>query len=146
MLRQLRVVLNSVKSHWQGVERTSGIGGSQVWALSTVRDRPGIGVTDLARALSVRQPTASQLVKNLSLQGLVEIRREGADRRAIQLHITAEGRKVLRRVAGPLEGILPQALRKLEDDALDRLHADLGRLIQLIGGDTRSADIPTSEL
>ena len=75
-----------------------------------VRQRPGLGVNELAAAMSVRQPTASNLVKNLTQQGLIEVRREGPDRRAVQLHILPEGRRVLRRAPGPFAGVLPEAL------------------------------------
>ncbi len=63
VLRQFRQVFNAVKTHFQQVERQAGVGGAQVWALSVVRERPGIGMNDLARALDVRQPTASNLVQ-----------------------------------------------------------------------------------
>ena len=61
VVAQFRVIFNAVKAHLQDVERRAGIGGAQVWALSCIRDQPGLGVNDLARALKVRQPTASSL-------------------------------------------------------------------------------------
>ena len=79
VLRQFRIVFNAVRSHFQQVERESGLGGAQIWALSLIRERPGLGVNELAAALSVRQPTASNLVKGLVRLGLVEARREEAE-------------------------------------------------------------------
>ena len=81
VLRRFRVVFNAVRTHFKQIEKQVGLGGAQVWALSVIRDRPGLGVNDLANVLSVRQPTASNLVKSLAEQGLVQARREGADRR-----------------------------------------------------------------
>lgn len=97
VLQQFRIVFNAVKTHFQQVERKAGLGGAQVWALAIIRERPGIGVGELANALNVRQPTASIIVRNLTQQGLVEAGRDGLDRRSVQLRITTEGRKVLRR-------------------------------------------------
>ena len=37
VLRQFRQVFNAVKSHFQQVEKTVGMGGAQVWALSIDR-------------------------------------------------------------------------------------------------------------
>ena len=146
VLQQFRVVFNAVKTHFQQVERRVGIGGAQVWALSIIRDRPEIGVNELARALSVRQPTASNIVKSLSQQGLVEVRRDAEDRRAVQLHILPEGRKVLRRAPGPFAGVLPDALASLDPQTLGQLERDLGRLIHALGADLKAGGIPLAQL
>lgn len=146
VLQQFRIVFNAVKTHFQQVERHAGVGGAQVWALSIIRDRPGIGVNDLAKALNVRQPTASNLVKGLSQQALVEVRREGPDRRAVQLHATAEGRGVLKRVPGPFAGVLPEALAALHPETLQRLEQDLQQLIRHLDVDHKAAGIPLAQL
>lgn len=146
VLRQFRIVFNAVKTHFQQVERKAGLGGAQVWALSVIRDRPGLGVNDLASVLSVRQPTASNLVKSLAEQGLVQARREGADRRAVQLHVLPEGRKVLKRAPGPFSGVLPDALAGLDTATLARLERDLAQLIERLGADDRAASIPLAQL
>jgi len=146
VLQQFRIVFNAVKAHFQQVERKAGVGGAQVWALSVIRDRAGIGVNDLAAALNIRQPTASNLVKSLSQQALIDVRREGADRRAVQLHITPEGRKVLRRAPGPFTGVLPEALASLDAKTLQRLEADLSTLIGRLGADESAGKIPLAHL
>lgn len=146
MLQQFRLVFNAVKSHWQRVERKAGIGGAQVWALSVIREQPGIGVNELALRLSVRQPTASYLVRGLTQEGLIESRREGQDRRAVQLHISTEGRKLLRRTPGPFAGVLPDALSKMGAESLQRLQEDLQRLIELLNTDPAAAEVPMAKL
>ena len=146
VLRQFRIVFNAVKAHFQQVERKAGVGGAQVWALAVIRDQPGLGVNDLAAALDVRQPTASNLVKALSQQSLVDVRREGPDRRAVQLYLLPEGRKVLRRAPGPFTGVLPQALASLDPQVLARLEADLNQLIAALDVDDRAGRIPLAQL
>lgn len=146
VLRQFRVVFNAVKSHFQQVERQAGIGGAQAWALAVIRDRPGIGVNDLAVALNVRQPTASYLVKELAQHGLIEARRDGPDRRAVQLHVLPEAKRVLRRVPGPFAGVLPAALASLSPHVLTRLEGDLAMLIDALGADQKGADVPLANL
>lgn len=146
VLRQFRLVFNTVKTHFQQVERRAGLGGAQVWALSVVRDRPGIGVSDLARALDVRQPTASNLVKALVEQDLVEVRKHERDGRAVMLHIRPAGARVLRRAPGPFTGVLPEALATLDPATLERLEQDLAVLIKALGADERGANIPLSQM
>ena len=139
VLRQFRLVFNSVKTHFQQVEKRAGLGGAQVWALSVIRDRPGIGVNDLARAMDVRQPTASNLVKSLAEQELIEVRKNERDGRAVMLHMRAAGGRVLKRAPGPFTGVLPEALAGLDPVTLKRLERDLAVLIRALGADERGA-------
>ncbi len=146
VLRQFRLVFNVIKTHFQQVEKKVGVGGAQVWALHVVHQSPGIGMHALARAMDVRQPTASNLVKSLSDQHLLEVRREGPDRRAVQLHLLPPGLDVLERAPGPFAGVLPQALAELDAATLARLEEDLGELIGLLGANEQAAGIPLAQM
>ena len=146
VLRQFRRVFNTVKTHFQQMEKHAGLGGAQVWALSVVRDQPGIGVNGLARALDVRQPTASNLVKALAEQDLVEVRKDERDGRAVMLHLRPAGARVLRRAPGPFTGVLPEALATLDPATLERLEQDLAVLLEVLGADERGANIPLSQM
>ena len=146
VLRQFRVVFKAMKTHFQQLERKAGLGGAQVWALSIIRERPGLGVGELAAALNVRQPTASILVKNLVQQGLVEARRSEHDRRALCLHVCPEGRALLRRVPGPHGGVLPDALAALPPARLAALERGLAALVAELGADDKAAETPLAEL
>lgn len=146
VLRHFRSVFNAVKTHFQQVEKRAGLGGASIWALSIVRERPGIGVGALAVAMDVHQTTASNLVRALVDEGLVESRRSGVDRRATQLKITRNGRRILERTPGPFAGVLPDALRKLDAGTLRRLDADLNTLLTLLHPDRRAARTPLAEM
>lgn len=146
VLRRFRLVFNAVKTHFQQVEKQAGIGGAQLWALSVVRAQPGIGVGALAAALDVHQTTASNLVRSLVEQGLVESHRSGIDKRATQLKITRPGARLLARAPGPFTGVLPDALGRLDPKALERLDADLAALLEVLETDRRAARIPLAQM
>ena len=146
VLRQFRQVFNAVKSHFQQIEKTVGMGGAQVWALSVVRDNPGIGVGALAKAMSIHQSTASNLVRTLIDREMVVAAKQGADRRAVQLNLLPAGAKVLKNAPGPFAGLLPDALKSLPPETLARLEEDLGRLIVAIAADEAGASIPLSDI
>lgn len=146
LLQQFRVVLKSVKTHFQQVERVTGVGGSQVWALSLVAAQPGITVGELARALSVRQPTASVLSRHLVQQRLIESVPHPQDRRSVQLYPTAAGQLLLQRAPQPFSGVLPKALAELDTQTQRRLSADLGALIHAMGADPSGASTPLDQL
>ncbi|MBI5278065.1 MAG: winged helix-turn-helix transcriptional regulator [Burkholderiales bacterium] len=142
VLRQFRVVFNSVRKHFRATEQKVGISGAHVWALSVVDEHPGIGVGDLARAMDVHQSTASNLVRALVAQGLLATEKDPADRRAVRLAIPAKGKRVLRSAPSPYEGVLPEALQDLKPATLKRLERDLGELIAVLDPEQSGAQIP----
>ena len=146
VLRQFRVVFNSVKTHFRQVERESGLGGAQLWALSVIAQTPGIGVTDLARALDIHQSTASNLVRTLTTRGLISATREGFDRRGVALRSLPEADALLARAPMPFAGVLPDALSSLDEATLHRLEADLARLIALLGSDADGEQVPLAHI
>jgi DNA-binding MarR family transcriptional regulator len=145
VLRRFRVVFNAVKAHFRAVERTAGMSGAQVWALSVIHARPGVGVNDLARAMDVHQSTASNLVRALQEAGMVVSAREGEDRRAVQLYVTTRGQKSLAKAPGPFEGVLPEALKRLDDKTLERLDRDLAKLAQMLGAEAKAGKVPLGQ-
>lgn len=146
VLRQFRLVFNTVKTHFQQVEKKAGLGGAQVWALSLIQAQPDIGVNELARAMDVHQSTASNLVRMLVERELITAAKNGPDRRTVQLRVLPAGRRVLRRAPGPFEGVLPNALASLDARTLARLERDLAQLIAVLDTDERAANIPLGQM
>ena len=145
VLRKFRLVFNTVKSHFQNIEKKVGIGGAQVWALSVIANNSGIGVNDLALALDVHQTTASNLVRGLVKLEMIDVRKDGADRRTVQLHVKPAGEKILKKAPAPFSGVLPHALEQLDTKTLERLDKDLARLMCLINADEQVARIPLGQ-
>lgn len=142
VLRQFRVVFNSVRKHFRATEQRVGISGAHVWALSVVNEHPKIGVGALATVMDVHQSTASNLVRLLLAEDLVAAEKDLADKRAVQLSISPKGRRVLRSAPNPYEGVLPQALQNLSPTALKRLERDLGELIEALDPEQTGAHVP----
>nr|WP_255428220.1 MarR family transcriptional regulator [Ramlibacter cellulosilyticus] len=140
-MRRFRTVFNAVRSHFRSIETTVGVSGAQVWALSQVASNPGIGVGQLARKMDVHQSTASNLVRALLDAGLVVSEKGETDRRAVHLRATARGLKALNKAPAPLTGLLPDALRRLDDATLQRLDRDLEKLIRELKADPAMANV-----
>jgi DNA-binding MarR family transcriptional regulator len=147
VLRQFRIVFNAVKSHFRQVEKTAGIAGAQLWALSVIQSRPGLSVNELARAMDVHQSTASNLVKALGARQMVEAGKNGPDRRSVTLDLTDLGRQTLDKAPMPFSGVLPDALASLDAATLARLEQDLALLIGALDkADARSANTLLSDM
>lgn len=143
VLRQFRVVFNTVRSHFQQIERQSGLGGAQLWTLSILAQRPGIGIGELAEAMDVHQSTASNLVRVLVRKGLAVSSRDLEDRRAVNLVVSEAGQQVLAAAPGPFAGVLPDALARLDPVTLGKLSAGLAVLITSLDVDVTDAAAKT---
>lgn len=73
---------------------------------------------------------------------MVEVAKDGTDRRTVALRVLPNGTKVLRKAPGPFTGVLPQALSSLDKRTLSRLEKDLGKVIDALSADERAAHIP----
>jgi DNA-binding MarR family transcriptional regulator len=140
------VVFNAVRSHFKQIEKQVGLGGAQVWALSVIRDQPGIGMGELARCMDVHQSTASNLVRALQQKALIRMDKDAQDKRHVHLYTTAPALELLARAPGPLEGVLPAALDELSPQTLQRLDQDLAELITLLKADEAASRIPLAQL
>ena len=146
VLKQFRVIFRSMKRHFTEIERQCGISGSQLWALASVVEEPGVRVTELARRLSIHQSTASNLVDVLVRRGLIERRRGAIDQRVVELYPTRSGRSVVRKAPQPLQGLLPDALDHLAPETLSALHLQLESLLQVMQlRDASAAQIPLAD-
>lgn len=67
----------------------------QLAVLDVVATAPGVGVRELARALSVPKPTITRAVDLLAEGGLMVRRVDPNDGRCVKLQVTAAGRKAL---------------------------------------------------
>jgi DNA-binding MarR family transcriptional regulator len=148
VLEQFRIIVKSIRRHYQDVERRAGLKGAQLWALAQVAEKPGSKVGDLARALAVHQSTASNLLRALERQGLVTRERQRRDQRQVKLFATKKGMKVLKGAPRPLIGVLQQALSELPAARLHALHAELAHVIALMKRKAIAAarEMPLSEM
>jgi DNA-binding MarR family transcriptional regulator len=145
-LRRFRVIFNAVRTHFRQMEEDSGLGGAQVWALSLIKRNPGAGVGYIAASMDIHQSTASNLVKVLVKKELISMVKSEVDKRVVELRVTAAGKRVLMKVPGPFEGVLPEALRKLDEVTLAGLNRDLEKIVKLLETDEKAGNIPLANL
>lgn len=128
-LRLFRIIFKSTGRHFHDIEKAVGIGGASLWALAEIAEKDGVKVSGLAKAMSVHQSTASNLIEKLETSGLVIRSRSQQDRRVVHLSLTDQGRALLAKAPPPYRGILPDALMQLDPDMLTELHHHLAELI-----------------
>jgi len=134
VLEQLRVVVRIAGAHSARLERSTGIPGTQLWALHEVGTADGLRVGELAQRLRLHQTTVSNLLNRLESRGLVRKGRSPNDQRVVQLHLTPAGRKALRNAPGQPRGLLPNVLDGLSPSQLRKVHDGLAVLVDHMGG------------
>lgn len=139
VLQDFRVVLRSIKQHYEWVERRTGMGGAQLWALSEIADSPGIKASELAERLAIHRSTASNMLKRLVMMKLVTRDRTGEDQREVRLRLTALGTRALQKAPGPRSGVLQQALLDLPPARLAALRKELQALLRVMKGKSEKA-------
>jgi len=90
-----------------------GITMGQFWAIHTVSSLQAASVSTVARYLGVSAPTVCSNIDQLEAAGLVRRDRSRRDRRAVELTLTARGRKVESRVWSEIAGVMTDAGRGL---------------------------------
>jgi DNA-binding MarR family transcriptional regulator len=98
-------------------------------ALSVVVFRGPLTLGELADAEGVRSATMTGIVNGLEVDGLVERRPHGRDRRSVLVEATASGRRVLARARGRRIDIVATRLAGLAEDDLELL-ARAARLVE----------------
>lgn len=133
-LKLFRIIFKSANRHFHDIEKVAGIGGASLWALAEIAENSGLTVSGLAKAMSVHQSTASNLMEKLETSGYILRTRSENDRRVVHLSLTEQGREVLAKAPPPYRGILPDALRRLDQDSLNQLNDCLTKLVSGMEG------------
>lgn len=127
-LSKIGLAMKSRPWRRQGQE---GVGPLQVQVLSFLcgRGTQSATVSTIARELSVKLPTASEVIRTLEQKRLVRRRREDADNRVVSVHLTAKGAKAGRVISGWPE-ILSAAAQQLSGQEQVALLTILVKLIR----------------
>lgn len=128
-LKLFRIIFKSANRHFHEIEKTAGIGGASLWALAEIAETRDLTISGLAKAMSVHQSTASNLIDKLETSGHVVRTRSKEDRRVVHLSLTECGREVLVKAPPPYRGILPDALIRMKRSSLDELNCHLAELV-----------------
>jgi len=110
-----------------------GIGPLQIQVLTFLRSRPNHSATvsTIARELSVKLPTASEVIRTLEQKRLVRRRRRELDNRVVTVHLTAGGAKA-GNVANRWPEILASATQNLSNQEQVSLLTALVKLIHAL--------------
>jgi len=133
LISSVHEVIRSVLRRTHPALEAEGISMGQFWALHLVSSLRSASVSTVARHLSVSAPTVCANVDQLEAAGLVTRHRSERDRRAVDLTLTAKGRKVESRIWNRMGEVMVEASRELPAEdvrAAVRVFREVGQRLE----------------
>ena len=140
ILAAIRRVVRAIDLNTKQLVRDHGVSGPQVVALRAIAQFGPIGVTHLARAINLSQPTVTGILARLDQQGLIRRERGNVDRRAVTSTITTRGESVLRETPILLEDRFRRELARLSDWEQTQTLSSLQRIASMMEAEDIPAD------
>jgi MarR family transcriptional regulator, transcriptional regulator for hemolysin len=113
-------------------DRLAEAGGSvPVWLiLSSLKSNERRTQLDLARAVGIEGPTLTRHLDGLEENGIVRRVRDGSDRRAVRVELTAEGERLFQTLRQAVIAFNRDLTAGLTETELERVRKTLARLEQ----------------
>lgn len=129
IMRVLWALDHALQKRSRKMRRTIGITGEQRLAMRLALHAPGLSAGDLAALLHIHPSTLTGMMKRLVERGYMKSRADAADRRRLQLEVTAKGVKVLREIGPTIESSVAAALTATPGNDVVVARAFLERLV-----------------
>lgn len=129
IMRVLWSLDHALQKRSRKMRRSMGVTGEQRLAMRLALHAPGLSAGDLSALLHIHPSTLTGMMKRLVDRGYMKTRFDAADRRRLQLEVTAKGVKVLRETGPTIESSVAAALKETPDDDVVIARAFLERLV-----------------
>lgn len=128
ILDAIRDLIHALRDFSLDAEQSSRISGAQIFALQMIARKGPLSVNELAAATLTHQSSVSVVARKLVDQKLAMRRPSSADRRRVELTVTARGRALLAKAPAPAQDRLIDAILAFPEaqrTVLSRLLAEL---------------------
>ena len=115
-----------------------GLTSVQFAALSMIREVPGIDQVRLASLIAFDKTTIVKVLDRLELKGLITRERSAVDRRSNELHVTADGEKLLKQVQPLHDRSDKRIVAPLSENEQRKFMQLLSRLVQVNNAHSRA--------
>ncbi len=108
-------------------------------ALMSLWNEEGLRAVELARRAGLEPSTTTGLLDRMEADGLIERRPDPTDRRALTIHLTAQGRALREPVLGVVARMLARATRGISPQRLDDAREVLRRFLENMQAEKQEA-------
>ena len=131
VLNALRRIVRSLRVASRTAELELGLSGAQLFVLQCLAQHSPCSVNELSARTATDQSSVSVVVSRLVLQGHIRRSASRADRRKVELSLTASGLALLARAPEATQGRLIAALTALPKSELGVLSRTLSKVVDL---------------
>lgn len=135
----IRRIVRAVDLHSRRLVEVYGLTGPQLATLQQARRLGPVSASALARAVHLSQGTVSGILHRLERRELITRSRSEADRRAVIVEVTPEGRRLLDTAPSLLQDDFRESLERLEEWERHQILSTLQRIATLMGADRLDA-------
>jgi len=116
-------------SYFRPILQSHGITEQQWRALRALDELGEQSASALAAECALLAPSMTRIIKRLSADGLVQVRRSQTDQREIRLRISAKGRRLVARIWPEIERAYAAIGARMQARHMAALYQELGRFI-----------------
>lgn len=132
VLISLRRIIQAIDLHSRQLVRQHGVTTPQLIILKQVEAEGAITVSQLAKEVSLKQTTVTDILNRLEKKDLVRRTKDENDRRRVLIEETATGRKLLETAPSPLQETFLNKFEDLDSWQQTMIHSSLQLLESLM--------------
>jgi len=103
ILVALRRIMRAIDLHSKKIEHSAGLTVPQILILQKIEEAGSLGVSEIARRVSLSQATVTSVIDRLVRKDLVTRERDHTDRRVVNISLTKRGAEQLEGAPGLLQ-------------------------------------------
>lgn len=139
VLISLRRIIQAIDLHSRQLARQHGITTPQLIILKQIEGQKTITVSEVAKQVSLKQATVTDILNRLERKGLVVRQKDTDDRRRVLVKETDLGKKLLEAAPSPLQETFLEKFENLEDWEQNMILTSLQLLGTMMADDEISA-------
>lgn len=132
IMQSLRRIFKAIQDYSHEVSNKFGITGPQLWALKTISQNGKLSLGELTKKMYLHPSTITGVVDRLEKKGYVSRDRGQGDRRVINVQLTPQGKKLVKRAPNPVQGKMIYGLRKLKKQKLNPIYHSVQKLVEIM--------------
>jgi DNA-binding MarR family transcriptional regulator len=134
-INDLRRVFQVIQEYSKKVEHTTGLTGSQLWAIKVLAEGAPMTVSELARRMYLHPATVVGVLDRLESHELIKRTRSEEDRRMVWVELTSKGNNLVASAPEVAQGLLAKGLEKTTLTELKEINKGLKRLVSILGAE-----------
>ena len=139
VLVALRRIIRATDLHSKYLVKSTGLTMAQVLLMRSIRNKPGVPISDLAGDIHLSQATVTTVLDRLETRKLVVRERSKTDKRKVFVTLTDRGLDLIGNTPVPLQEHFVQNFNKLKDWEQSLILSSLQRVAEMMDAENIDA-------